>query len=110
MQKPAKPYAITGFRNNEDHLERVLGAGTGTESHPISPFQQRRYIFKTTTYPQKYPHCSYPRLLSPPDSRKNTNTYSKVAMAKLYTTKMPITAAYLLTDRVLPFFDEHATG
>ncbi len=31
-------------------------------------------------------------------------------MAKLYTTKMPITAAYLLTDRVLPFFDEHATG
>jgi transposase InsO family protein len=35
------------------------------------------------------------------------DTYSKVAFAKLYTTKTPITAADLLNDRVLPFFDEH---
>ena len=35
------------------------------------------------------------------------DTYSKVAHAKLYTTKTPITAADLLNDRVLPFFDEH---
>ncbi len=34
------------------------------------------------------------------------DTYSKVAMAKLYTTKTPITAADLLNDRVLPFFEE----
>ena len=34
------------------------------------------------------------------------DTYSKVAFAKLYTTKKPITAADLLNDRVLPFFDE----
>ena len=33
--------------------------------------------------------------------------YSKVAQAKLYTTKTPITAADLLNDRVLPFHDEH---
>jgi transposase InsO family protein len=32
------------------------------------------------------------------------DTYSKVAFAKLYTTKTPITAADLLNDRVLPFF------
>jgi transposase InsO family protein len=31
-------------------------------------------------------------------------------MAKLYTTKTPITAAELLNDRVLPFFDEHGMG
>ena len=31
------------------------------------------------------------------------DTYSKVAAAKLYTTKTPITAADLLNDRVLPF-------
>jgi len=37
-------------------------------------------------------------------------TYSKVAMAKLYTTKTPITAADLLNDRVLPFFEEHGMG
>ena len=32
------------------------------------------------------------------------DTYSKVAFAKLYTTKTPITAADTLNDRVLPFF------
>lgn len=34
------------------------------------------------------------------------DTYSKVAFAKLYTTKTPITAADMLNDRVLPFFAE----
>ena len=38
------------------------------------------------------------------------DTYSKVAMAKLYTMKTPITAADLLNDRVLPFFEEHGMG
>ena len=33
--------------------------------------------------------------------------YSKVVFAKLYTTRMPITAADLLNDRVLPFFNGH---
>jgi transposase InsO family protein len=35
------------------------------------------------------------------------DTYSKIAHAKLYTTKTPITAADLLNDKVIPFFDEH---
>ncbi len=35
------------------------------------------------------------------------DTYSKVAFAKLYTTKTPITAADILNDKVLPFFEEH---
>jgi transposase InsO family protein len=35
------------------------------------------------------------------------DTYAKVGFAKLYTTKTPITAADLLNDRVLPFYDEH---
>ena len=35
------------------------------------------------------------------------DTYSKVADAKLYDRKTPITAADLLNDRVLPFFEEH---
>lgn len=34
------------------------------------------------------------------------DTYSKIAFCKLYTTKTPITAADLLNDRVLPFFEE----
>jgi transposase InsO family protein len=35
------------------------------------------------------------------------DTYSKVGFAKLYTDKTPLTAAELLNDRVLPFFEEH---
>lgn len=35
------------------------------------------------------------------------DTYSKVAFAKLYQDKTAVTAADLLNDRVLPFFEEH---
>jgi transposase InsO family protein len=35
------------------------------------------------------------------------DTYTKVAFAKLYDRKTPLTAADLLNDRVLPFFDTH---
>jgi len=35
------------------------------------------------------------------------DTYAKVGFAKLYDRKTPITAADLLNDRVLPFFDSH---
>ena len=36
------------------------------------------------------------------------DTYASVAFAKLYTTKVPVTAADILNDRVLPFFEgEH---
>ncbi len=35
------------------------------------------------------------------------DTYSKVAFAKLYDMKTPLTAADLLNDRVVPFFEAH---
>ena len=35
------------------------------------------------------------------------DTYSRVAMAKLYIEKTAITAADMLNDQVMPFFDEH---
>lgn len=35
------------------------------------------------------------------------DTYSKVGSAKLYTQKTPLTAADILNDRVIPFFDGH---
>jgi transposase InsO family protein len=35
------------------------------------------------------------------------DTYSKVGFAKLYDRKTPITAADLMNDRVIPFFDDH---
>jgi hypothetical protein len=35
------------------------------------------------------------------------DTYSRVAEAKLYNEKTPITSADVLNDRVIPFFAEH---
>ena len=35
------------------------------------------------------------------------DTYAKVGFAKVYDRKTPLTAADLLNDRVIPFFDEH---
>jgi hypothetical protein len=43
------------------------------------------------------------------DEQTFIDTYTKVAFAKLYDRKIPITAADLLNDRVVPFFDEHDT-
>ena len=36
------------------------------------------------------------------------DTYAKVGFAKLYDRKTPLTAADLLNDRVIPFYEEHA--
>ena len=36
------------------------------------------------------------------------DTYCKIAHCKLYTTKTPITAADLLNDKVLPFYESHS--
>lgn len=38
------------------------------------------------------------------------DTYSKVGFAKLYDRKTALTAADLLNDRVIPFFDDHEVG
>ena len=35
------------------------------------------------------------------------DTYSSVAFAKLYTAKVPVTAADILNERTLPFFEDH---
>ena len=40
------------------------------------------------------------------DQQSFIDTYSKVAFAKLCTTKIPITATDLLNDKVPPFFSE----
>jgi len=40
-------------------------------------------------------------------NRRSIDTYSKVAFAKLYDRKTPITSADVLNDRVLPCFEEH---
>lgn len=41
------------------------------------------------------------------DQQTFIDTYCKVAFAKLYDRKPPLTAADLLNDRVLPFYEEH---
>jgi transposase InsO family protein len=41
------------------------------------------------------------------EKKLDIDTYSKVVFAKLYDRKTPLTAADLLNDRVLPFFEQH---
>jgi len=41
------------------------------------------------------------------DQQTFSDTYGTVAFAKLYDRKTPLTAADLLNDRVLPFYEEH---
>jgi hypothetical protein len=41
------------------------------------------------------------------DQQTFVDTYSKVAFAKLYTSKTPATSADLLNVRVLPYFEQH---
>ena len=41
------------------------------------------------------------------DRQTFSDTYAKVAFAKLYDRKTPITAADLVNDRVVPFYDAH---
>ncbi len=43
---------------------------------------------------------------APVYQRTVVDTYSKVGFAKLYDSRTPITAAEMLNDRVLPFFQE----
>jgi hypothetical protein len=38
------------------------------------------------------------------------DTYAKIGFAKLYVRRTPITAADLLNDRVLPFYEEHGVA
>jgi transposase InsO family protein len=44
------------------------------------------------------------------DQQTFIDTYTKVGFAKLYDRKTPITAADLLNDRVIPFFEAHAVA
>ena len=55
----------------------------------------------------EYIHCLAGETCFAEKEQTYVDTYSKVAQAKLYTTKTPITAADMLNDKVLPFYEEH---
>jgi hypothetical protein len=44
------------------------------------------------------------------DQQTFVDTYAKVGFAKLYDRKTPLTAADLLNDRVIPFYEEHGNS
>ena len=51
--------------------------------------------------------CRHPEGRRADHQQTFIDTYAKVAFAKLYDRKTPITAAEVLNDRVVPFYDEH---
>jgi hypothetical protein len=50
--------------------------------------------------------CRHPEGRRPVYQQTVIDTYSKLGFAKLYDSKTPVTAAEVLNDRVLLFFDE----
>ena len=46
-------------------------------------------------------------LTVPASQQTFIDTYAKIAFAKLYDRKTPLTAAEFLNDRVVPFYDQH---
>src|SRR6516164_1214774 len=76
-----------------------------------TPFRSRRSLAKVSTNsrePHRTPSMSErSRGVGRVYQQPFIDTYAKVAFAKLYDRKTPITAAEILNDRVVPFYDEH---
>ena len=56
---------------------------------------------------QDVPHVRTLKGVGRVDQQIFVDTYAKVGFAKLYDGKTPLTAADLLNDRVIPFYEEH---
>lgn len=80
----------------------TASGGRRTAEDYISSQRQREYEFAVNTF-----YVGTLKGVGRIYQQTFVDTYSKMAFAKLYTTKTPITAADLLNDRVLPFFEHH---
>jgi hypothetical protein len=88
-----KPQSYDEMKTTNCNSENLVALESG---------RQPRYFFGPRHHATKIKD-----LLFCPRPQNIIDTYTKVSFAKLYECKTPITAADLLNDRVLPFFEEH---
>ncbi len=95
--------AKEGIVYTEAQLTALETAKRSRESHPDEiETQHSGYLISQDTF-----YVGYLKGVGRIYQQTVVDTYSSVAFAKLYTAKIPVTAADTLNDRVLPFFEEH---
>jgi transposase InsO family protein len=94
--------AKEGIVYTEAQLVALEGAQRDRESHPdeIETEHPGHLLSQDTFY------VGYLKGVGQIYQKTAVDTYSSVSFAKVYTAKVPVTAADLLNDQVLPFFEE----
>ena len=93
--------AREGIVYTEAQLVALEAARKESESHPDEiETQHPGYLISQDTF-----YVGYLKGVGRIYQQTVVDTYSAVTFAKVYTAKIPVTAADLLNDRVIPFFD-----
>jgi transposase InsO family protein len=94
--------AKEGIIYTEAQLAALEASKRSRESHPDEiQTEHPGYLISQDTF-----YVGYLKGVGRIYQQTVIDTYSSVAFAKLYTGKVPVTAADILNDRVLPFFEE----
>lgn len=95
--------AKEGIVYTEAQIQALEAAKRARESHPDEiQTEHSGYLISQDTF-----YVGYMKGVGRIYQQTVVDTYSAVAFAKVYTGKIPVTAADTLNDRVLPFFEEH---
>ena len=95
--------AAEGLVYTEAQLAALESAKAARESHPDEiETHHPGYLLSADTM-----YVGYLKGVGRIYQQTVVDTYSSVAFAKLYDTKVPVTAADALNDRALPFFEEY---
>ena len=97
-----KHVAATGAVLTESQLQAIERKQEEKQAHGEIETEHPGYLGSQDTF-----YVGTPKGVGRVYQQTYVDTYCKVAHAKLYTSKTPITAADLLNERVLPFYEEH---
>ena len=101
LKKLEEKVAAEGYVLTETQLQALEAAQQDKEAHGEIETEHPGYLGAQDTF-----YVGTMKGVGRIYQQTFIDTYSRVAVCKLYTMKTPITAADLLNDRVLPFFEK----